>query len=164
MVVDRRGDESARPVPLHTGRQAGDNKTWLRPHHQYCEWRSHRASGVLIGVRGREDCRATLFKSTAPLFLAHGVHVFSLNPGAVRTTLTHKGCNSEAGRRFAAATPVNQYLPAERAAGHAVFLASGEGDLLVGLHLSVFDELDEAIADERLSDSTFLTLRVQGLK
>jgi hypothetical protein len=60
--------------------------------------------------------------------------------------------------------PVTQYLPAERAAGHAVFLASGKGDSLVGRYLSVFEELESVVADERLADPEFLTLRVQGWK
>jgi NAD(P)-dependent dehydrogenase (short-subunit alcohol dehydrogenase family) len=103
-------------------------------------------------------------ESIAPLFLEHGVRVFSLNPGPVQTTLTNKGRNSATGHRFAQSVPVTQYLPAERAAGHAVFLASGKGDSLVGRYLSVFEELESVVADERLADPEFLTLRVQGWK
>jgi NAD(P)-dependent dehydrogenase (short-subunit alcohol dehydrogenase family) len=103
-------------------------------------------------------------ESIAPLFLEHGVRVFSLNPGPVQTTLTAKGRESETGRRFAQTSPVNQYMPAARVAGHAVFLASGQGDALVGRYLSVFEELEDVVRDARLADPEFLTLRIQGWK
>ncbi|MCW2527931.1 MAG: short-chain dehydrogenase/reductase, partial [Pseudonocardiales bacterium] len=101
-------------------------------------------------------------ESIAPLFLEQGVQVFSLNPGPVQTTLNIKGRNSETGRRFAQTNPVNQFMPPERVACHAVFLASGEGDGLVGRYLSVFENLEDVVRDERLADPEFLTLRVKG--
>jgi NAD(P)-dependent dehydrogenase (short-subunit alcohol dehydrogenase family) len=101
-------------------------------------------------------------ESVAPLFLEHGVKVFSLNPGPVKTTLTDAARNSETGRPFAG-TPDGQG-DGSKVAEQTVFLASGQGDALTGRYLSVFVELEDVLADERLADPHFLTLRVEGWK
>jgi NAD(P)-dependent dehydrogenase (short-subunit alcohol dehydrogenase family) len=100
-------------------------------------------------------------ESVAPLFLERGVRVFSLNPGPVKTTLNDQARNSDTGRRFAQA-PMSRYGEATRVADHAIFLASGKGDALAGRYLSVFEELEDVVRDDRLADPEFLTLRVQG--
>jgi len=101
-------------------------------------------------------------ESVAPVFQEHGVHVFSLNPGPVRTTLNDRGKNSESGRRYATDVPADQYLAAERVAGHALFLAEGRGDVLAGRYLTAFEDIEQVVADERLADPEFLTLRIKG--
>ena len=75
----------------------------------------------------------------------HGVQVFGLRPGLVRTTML-EGARSQAGRQWLpelnAVLDSDRLVPPEHAARWAVFLASGEADNLSGRVFSVAYEID----------------------
>ena len=77
-----------------------------------------------------------LTENLAAMTQDHGVRVFALRPGFVRTKLTEEGAQSTAGRQwlpeFQAMLDSDRLVPPERAARWAVFLASGEADDLSG--------------------------------
>jgi NAD(P)-dependent dehydrogenase (short-subunit alcohol dehydrogenase family) len=76
----------------------------------------------------------------------HGVQVFGLRPGFVRTTLLEEGARSRAGRQWLpeiqAILDSDRLVPPEHAARWAVFLASGDADKLSGRVFSVAYEID----------------------
>jgi NAD(P)-dependent dehydrogenase (short-subunit alcohol dehydrogenase family) len=86
-----------------------------------------------------------LTESTAIAAKQHGVSIFAIHPGSVRTDLADHLINSEAARTW-----IPEYraiydeteVPAERAATLVVTLASGYADTLTGRFLSVYDALD----------------------
>jgi NAD(P)-dependent dehydrogenase (short-subunit alcohol dehydrogenase family) len=89
---------------------------------------------------------------------AHGVGVFAIDPGFMRTAMTDYLTQSEQGRRW---TPwassvfgTDVHVPVERAAKLIVLLASGRADSLSGHYLTVFDDIDALI---RRADDSQLT-------
>lgn len=90
-----------------------------------------------------------LTESLAAATHAHGVSVFAISPGLVRTNLLDDLANSAEGRRW---LPELQARPAEdyvspAAAGHLVAgIASGRADRLSGRFIHVSDDLGELIA------------------
>ncbi len=66
----------------------------------------------------------------------YDVYVFALGPGFVRTAMTEHVLRSPAGQKWfpevQAVFDAGHDLPPERAAQHAVFLASGKADGLTG--------------------------------
>ena len=95
----------------------------------------------------------------------HGVAVFAVGPGQVRTQLLKDIGSTEAGATwlpdFAARAEAHAQLP-DRAAALCVRLASGVADTLSGRFLYVRDDLDELLrhADE-IRDQERLTLRLR---
>lgn len=80
----------------------------------------------------------------------HGVSVFAISPGTVRTEMTEYSLNSAQGRKW---LPWFQRLfeegidvPASRAAHLVLTLASGRADALSGRFISVFDDVEMLIA------------------
>ena len=77
-----------------------------------------------------------LTENLAAMTQGHGIRVFALRPGFVRTTLLEEGARSPAGRQWLpelqAVLDSDRLVPPERAARWAVFLASGEADDLSG--------------------------------
>ena len=77
---------------------------------------------------------------------AHGVQVFGLRPGFVRTALLEEGARSPAGRQWLpelqAMLDSDRLVPPEHAARWVVFLASGEADRLSGRVFSVTDDME----------------------
>jgi NAD(P)-dependent dehydrogenase (short-subunit alcohol dehydrogenase family) len=89
------------------------------------------------------------------------VKVFSLNPGPVLTPMNERNRASAAGHKWYPGMKQTSFLPAEKAAGYVVFLASGQGDALAGRYVQVFDDLDQLAAEAVLrNDDAFLTLRI----
>jgi NAD(P)-dependent dehydrogenase (short-subunit alcohol dehydrogenase family) len=78
----------------------------------------------------------------------HGVQVFGLRPGLVRTTML-EGARSPAGRQWLpelnAALDSDRLVPPEYAARWTVFLASGDADKLSGRVFGVAHEMDTLV-------------------
>lgn len=98
----------------------------------------------------------------------HGVKVFAMGPGLVRTAMTEYQVTSEAGQRWkpeiAQAFEVGRDVPPTRAAELSVALASGRFDDLAGRAFGVHDDM-EAIhaAAGRIRDEDLYTLRIKRL-
>lgn len=98
----------------------------------------------------------------------HGVSVFAIGPGTVRTAMSEQALDSAEGRRwlpwFRRVFDAGLDLPPERAARLVGVLASGRADALSGLFLRVSDDVESilaGVADVR-RDKLY-TLRVRGL-
>ncbi|MGD9934595.1 MAG: SDR family NAD(P)-dependent oxidoreductase [Dehalococcoidia bacterium] len=78
---------------------------------------------------------------------AYGVHVFSLNPGPVKTPMNVTNMNSAAGRRFYPDMAGMSFLPPEKVASYALTMASGRADRLAGRFVAAFDDLEALIAE-----------------
>jgi len=98
----------------------------------------------------------------------HGVSVFAIGPGTVRTAMSEQALNSPEGRRwlpwFRRVFEAGLDVPAERAARLVGVLASGRADALTGLFLRISDDVEGIVA--RLADvrrDKLYTLRVQEL-
>jgi NAD(P)-dependent dehydrogenase (short-subunit alcohol dehydrogenase family) len=95
--------------------------------------------------------KAALFRLTEGLAAEagpHGVKVFAISPGWVRTEMTEALTGSEAGRRWlpeVAALPEESWVGPERAAELVAFLASGRGDALSGRYLYALDDPEELV-------------------
>jgi len=92
----------------------------------------------------------------------HGVTVFPMGPGTVRTAMSEHSLNSPEGRKwlpwFKRIFDEGLDLPPERPAELVVRLASGRYDALSGLTLNPRDDLDEILArlEEVERDSSIL--------
>ena len=90
-----------------------------------------------------------LTHSLATMTQPHGVRVFGLRPGFVRTALLEEGARSPAGKQWVpeiqALLDSGRLFPAELAARWVTFLASGEADDLSGRVLSVTYEMDTLV-------------------
>ena len=79
----------------------------------------------------------------------HGVQVFGLRPGFVRTALLEEGARSPAGRQWLpeiqALLDSDRLVPPELTAQWTVFLASGDADKLSGRVFSVAHEMDTLV-------------------
>lgn len=77
---------------------------------------------------------------------AHGLAIFAISPGTVRTAMSEDSLQSPEGQRwlpwYRRVFEENIDVPADRAAGLVLELASGNGDALSGRFLSVFDDLE----------------------
>ena len=95
----------------------------------------------------------------------HGVQVFAMSPGTVRTAMTDYILESGPGRRWLPQMrqmPESVWVPAERGAGLITALAAGEADALSGRFIHVSDDLEDLVrrADEiRAADTLTLRLR-----
>jgi NAD(P)-dependent dehydrogenase (short-subunit alcohol dehydrogenase family) len=113
-------------------------------------WSSGYASG-----------RAALLRfvdSLAGEVAEHGVAVFAVSPGFVRTELVENVVRSEAGRRYLPELGERTDALAPELAGELVAeLATGRADALTGRFLHVLDDLDDLIsrADEIRSDDLY---------
>ena len=98
----------------------------------------------------------------------HGVALFSVGPGSVRTAMAEHSLNSAEGRKwipwFRKIFDDGLDLPPERPAQLVVTLASGKADALSGLYLTPFDDLDALLADlARVEKDHLHSLRVRTL-
>lgn len=112
--------------------------------------------------------KAALFRLTEGLAeeaRAHGVKVFAISPGWVRTEMTKALIESEAGRRWLPglqAIPEDEWVGPERAAELVVFLASGRGDALSGRYVYALDDVEDLVeraAEIQRDDLYVLRLR-----
>ena len=110
---------------------------------------SYAANGPGPYLSGYASGKAALLRfvdSLAAEVAGHGVSVFAVTPGFVRTRLVEAVVASEAGRRWlprlAARTDV---VEPERVARLLVELASGRADALSGRFLHALDDLDDLL-------------------
>jgi NAD(P)-dependent dehydrogenase (short-subunit alcohol dehydrogenase family) len=91
-----------------------------------------------------------LTQSLAAMTQAHGVRVFGLRPGFVRTALLEDGAQSPAGKQWLpeiqAILDSGRVVPAELAARWVTFLASGTVDDLSGRVFSVAYDMETVVA------------------
>jgi NAD(P)-dependent dehydrogenase (short-subunit alcohol dehydrogenase family)/uncharacterized protein YndB with AHSA1/START domain len=107
-------------------------------------------------------------ETTAAELAPHGVKVFALAPGTVRTAMSEYSLNSPEGRRwlpwFHRIFEEGLDISAERPAQKVVELASGRADRLSGRILSVSDDLDLLLTNEReIEENKLFSLRVRTL-
>jgi len=98
----------------------------------------------------------------------HGVSVFAISPGNVRTAMMEHLEDSEAGRRWLGGrerTAGLEFQPPERAARLCVRLASGEADRLSGRFIHVTYDLDDMLArDAEIEQEDLYALRLRTLR
>lgn len=87
-----------------------------------------------------------LTDSLAVAVAAHGVSLFAIHPGGVRTELTEQIMASDAGRAAYPHWAQLDWAPPERAAELVAFLASGRADALSGRYFDAADDLAALIA------------------
>lgn len=135
-----------------------------------------RRSGVIVNVGSYAGIRASmggvagtaypvskaaLVRFTDTLAASvdeHGVRVFTISPGLVRTAMTE-------GVDAFDDVPENAWTPPEAAASLVVRLASGEGAALNGCFIHVGDDLDALLREaERIGAEGLYTLRLIGLE
>lgn len=107
-------------------------------------------------------------ETTAAELAPHGVKVFALAPGTVRTAMSEYSLNSPEGRRwlprFQRIFEEGLDISAERPARMVVKLASGRADRLSGKFLSVADDLDHLLEnDKEIEENRLFSLRVRAL-
>lgn len=100
--------------------------------------------------------------------LDHGIRVFAINPGTVRTAMVEDALQSADGKRwapwFADSCRGVQLVAPERAARLALFLASGQGDALTGRFLEAADNIAGLVREaERIRREELYTLRLRRL-
>jgi NAD(P)-dependent dehydrogenase (short-subunit alcohol dehydrogenase family) len=98
--------------------------------------------------------KTTLIRFTECLALetkSHGVSVFSMAPGTVRTAMSEYSLNSPEGKKwlpwFRRFFDEQMIVPAERPASLVLELASGGADKLSGRFFSIYDDLDQLVAN-----------------
>ena len=118
------------------------------------------ASGA--GLRALETCSAycvgkaaliRLTESVASETATHGITVFAVDPGTVRTPLSEHAIQSELmGRRapevqawFRSLDANDQFTPIEQSVQLVLDLASGKADALSGCFIGVDDDLDDLV-------------------
>ncbi|HTB39917.1 MAG TPA: SDR family oxidoreductase [Reyranella sp.] len=98
----------------------------------------------------------------------HGIAVFAMGPGTVRTAMSEYSLNSPEGRTwlpwFRDIFDEGHDLPPERPAALLVALASGRADILSGRYVYPVDDLDRLIEEAREIEARKLySLQVQRL-
>ena len=98
----------------------------------------------------------------------HGIKVFAMEPGTVRTAMSEEVLTSEAGRKwlpwFRRLFDQGQDVPAERAAELLVQVAAGRADPLTGRLLVLTDGVDRVLANaEAVMRQDLYTLRLKRL-
>ena len=86
--------------------------------------------------------KAALFRLTdclAEMTAAHGIQVFAISPGLVKTEMA-------LGLPYYKDIPDSEWVPAVRAAELCLFLASGKADRLSGRYVHVTDDVTEMVA------------------
>jgi NAD(P)-dependent dehydrogenase (short-subunit alcohol dehydrogenase family) len=125
------------------------------------ERRSGRILNIVTGAFSAPYFSAYLASKTAVIRATEclvaetkpfGIAMFSVAPGTVATSMTHRSRTSTEGRKwipwFEQIFEQGLNLPPERPAALVVALASGKYDALSGLFLSPFDDLDSLLANQ----------------
>lgn len=105
-----------------------------------------RPSPHLSGYGAAKAALINLTESLAAEVREHGISVFTVHPGHVRTDLVQKFIESHEGRRWLPHVPQSEPVEAALAARLICRLASGQADGLSGRFLHVLDDLDDLIA------------------
>lgn len=96
---------------------------------------------------------------------SHGIAVFSIAPGTVRTAMSEYSLNSPEGKKWLPwikkIFDENLTVPAERPAQLVLELASGRADKLSGRLLSIYDDLDQLLESAaEVEQKNLYTLKV----
>ena len=99
---------------------------------------------------------------------AHGVRMFSVAPGTVRTAMSEHSLRSPEGQKwlpwFRRIFDEGLDVPEERSARLILELASGRADRLSGRFLSVWDDLDVLLQGHKeIEENNLLSLRIRTL-
>jgi NAD(P)-dependent dehydrogenase (short-subunit alcohol dehydrogenase family) len=99
---------------------------------------------------------------------SHGIAVFSISPGTVRTAMSEYSLYSPEGQKglpwFRRLFDENVVVPAERPANLVLELASGRADALSGRFLSIYDELEHLLKNSaQIEKQNLHTLKVEKL-
>lgn len=99
---------------------------------------------------------------------AHGVALFSVSPGTVRTAMTEYSLTSPEGQKwlpwFRRIFDENIDVPAERPAELVLELASGRVDALSGRMVSIYDDLDAMLAGAaKIEEQNLYALKMDKL-
>jgi NAD(P)-dependent dehydrogenase (short-subunit alcohol dehydrogenase family) len=91
----------------------------------------------------------------------HGVGVFALDPGSVRTAMSQASLGSPAGQRWLPGLADHPRIGPEPAARLCLRIAAGDADALSGRYISVHDDLDALIRRaQQVSEGDLYTLRL----
>jgi NAD(P)-dependent dehydrogenase (short-subunit alcohol dehydrogenase family) len=99
---------------------------------------------------------------------SHGIAAFAITPGTVRTAMTEYSLNSIEGQKwlrwFKRLFDEGFTVPPERPAALVMELASGRADSLTGRFISVYDDLDQLIANAaEVQQKNLQVLKVERL-
>lgn len=99
----------------------------------------------------------------------HGVSVFAMGPGTVRTSMAEYSLRSSDGKKwlpwFKRIFNEGLDVPAERPARLVLELASGRADSLSGRFISIRDDLDSLLGNtQQIEEQNLYSLRVQTLE
>jgi NAD(P)-dependent dehydrogenase (short-subunit alcohol dehydrogenase family) len=113
-------------------------------------------------------CAAIRFSECLAAEVAeHGIGVFSISPGFVRTAMTEAGAESPEWEKwldgfFRKALAAGRDVPPEHAANLVVLLASGRADALSGCYISVGDEVARMVDRvQEIQQDDLYTLRLR---
>ena len=158
------GSQPARADALLKGGPPGDDRSWRRAHRQ----RRQRGGDVRHSLSGAYvTSKTALIRFTEILALEaaqHGVKVFAIEPGTVRTAMSEDALESEEGQRwlpwFGEVFQRAEDVPPDHAADLVVLLASGRADALSGRFFTIKDDIAGLI--ERVVPKALVTCRHYG--
>ncbi len=96
----------------------------------------------------------------------HGISIFAIHPGGVKTEMTKTQFLSESARKwfpmiYDIASKDKPGQPPERAANLVVLLASGKADALSGCYITIDDDVEEMVQRaEEIQEKQLYTLRL----
>jgi NAD(P)-dependent dehydrogenase (short-subunit alcohol dehydrogenase family) len=98
----------------------------------------------------------------------HGVSMFAMGPGTVRTSMAEHSLRSSDGQKwlpwFKRIFDQGLDVPAERPSRLVLELASGRADSLSGRFLSIWDDLDSLLRNvKQIEERNLYSLRIQTL-
>jgi len=117
-----------------------------------------RPAPYQTGYAAGKAALLNLTESLAASLAAHGVHVFAMTPGYVRTQLTERIAETDAGRTWLPEVGQGRVLEAEDGARLVVRLAQGDADVLNGRFFHALDDLDDILRrrDEVETDDLYV--------
>lgn len=123
-----------------------------------------RAAPYQTGYAAAKAAVASFTEGLAASLADHGVRVFTITPGFVRTALTTHLIDSEAGRRWLPELQAREPLDPELGAALVVFLAGGGGDRLSGRFLHALDDVQGLLARiDEIEGGDLYALRLRRL-
>lgn len=117
-----------------------------------------RPSPYQSGYAAAKAALLSLTESLAASTAEHGIAVFAISPGFVRTAMTDRLRESGEGHRWLPEVGVGGEVDAARAGRLVVFLASGAADRLSGRFLHTLDDVEQAArrADEVVGEDLYV--------
>ena len=105
-----------------------------------------RPSPYQTGYAAGKAALLNLTESLAASLAPHGVQVFAMTPGYVRTQLTERIADTDAGRTWLPEVGQGRVLEAADGARLVVRLATGDADALNGRFFHALDDLDDILS------------------